>query len=270
MVTVVLPDGSTKQQQLPESLYVAQNAMNLAVQIAPHSTVTVSQMVISPSFAFPPVSGGSTLRALADQRGMFIGSTSQEFNLANDPRYNGFVSRDFNLLIASGESLWNQIRPARDQYNFVPADLTMNYAKKNGMRMRNYIIWQYAPDLPGWLTSGNFSRDDLLTIMAEYINTVVPRYPSIEEWIVVNEAFTSNGGLRPGFWYRGIGADYIEQAFRLTRQASPNAVLLYNDDHSEIAARVDGMAIEEEIGCFSTMMTIARLPVHNRTRCTTC
>jgi len=35
------------------------------------------------------------------------------------------------------------------------------------------------------------------------------------------------------FWYKKIGPDYVEPAFRLAREADPNAILILNDDHNE-------------------------------------
>jgi GH35 family endo-1,4-beta-xylanase len=49
-------------------------------------------------------------------------------------------------------------------------------------------------------------------------------------WDVVNEAIDdSTGGLRDTVFLRGLGPGYIAEAFRLAREADPEALLVYND-----------------------------------------
>ncbi len=52
-------------------------------------------------------------------------------------------------------------------------------------------------------------------------------------WDVVNEAFDDNGGFRDTLWYRVMGEDYIEMAFRFAHEADPDARLHYNDYSTE-------------------------------------
>jgi endo-1,4-beta-xylanase len=52
-------------------------------------------------------------------------------------------------------------------------------------------------------------------------------------WDVVNEAVDDNNKMRESVWYKVIGPDYIEQAFRFAREADPDAKLFYNDYNTE-------------------------------------
>jgi len=66
--------------------------------------------------------------------------------------------------------------------------------------------------------------------MRTHIATVVGRYRGkILGWDVVNEALNEEGTLRESPWWRGIGDDYIAQAFTAAHEADPNAELYYND-----------------------------------------
>ena len=54
--------------------------------------------------------------------------------------------------------------------------------------------------------------------------------PGAPAWDVVNEAIdNAQPGLRSTVFSRGLGADYVAEAFRLARQADPEAELIYND-----------------------------------------
>lgn len=72
-------------------------------------------------------------------------------------------------------------------------------------------------------------------LLREHIHRVVGhfrrRYPGlVRDWDVVNEAVDNDGTLRRTIWQRWIGNDYIDWAFRFTREAAgPRARLFYND-----------------------------------------
>jgi GH35 family endo-1,4-beta-xylanase len=52
----------------------------------------------------------------------------------------------------------------------------------------------------------------------------------VRAWDVVNEAIADNGpGLRDTVFRQKLGDQYIADAFRLARQADPQALLFYND-----------------------------------------
>jgi len=78
--------------------------------------------------------------------------------------------------------------------------------------------------------------------MVNHINTVLAHYKGrVFSWDVVNEAVRN--GINPGDqnrdwrtqlredsgWFKAMGADYIELAFRTARAADPDILLYYND-----------------------------------------
>src|SRR5262249_41587679 len=92
---------------------------------------------------------------------------------------------------------------------------------------------------PGWVTNGNYTPDQLSSILQSHISTVVGRYAGqIYAWDVVNEGFNDDGTMRSTIWYNtpGIGltgTGYIEQALRWAHAADPQALLFYNDYNAE-------------------------------------
>ncbi|MBI3538068.1 MAG: endo-1,4-beta-xylanase, partial [Chloroflexi bacterium] len=126
------------------------------------------------------------------------------------------------------------LRPTQTTYKFDDADYLVNFAQTNGMQVRGHtLVWHN--QTPKWLSDGNFSREHLIAILREHITTVVARYRGrISAWDVVNEAIDDQtGNLRETIWSKGIGAEYIEMAFRFARDADPNVKLIYNDYSGE-------------------------------------
>src|SRR5260370_21141800 len=119
--------------------------------------------------------------------------------------------------------------PRGDVYTFAKAYSIVAFAQAHRMQGRGpKLAWHNA--LPAWLTSGNFTRDDLIAILRDHIMTEVIRYRGqVNIWDVVNEAVGDDGNLRASTWLRGIGPDYIDMAFQWAHEANPQARLFYND-----------------------------------------
>jgi len=172
---------------------------------------------------------GSSLRTLAQARGIYVGAAVAITPLRYEPRYTEALKREFNMITAENAMKIAAIRPNRQTFNFKDADAILSFAQANQMQVRGHtLVWH--KDLPGWLTGGNFSRDELMIILKEHIQTVVGHYKGrILAWDVVNEAVDENGAPRDSLWRRVIGPDYIEMAFRWAHEADPQALLFYND-----------------------------------------
>ena len=148
------------------------------------------------------------------------------------------MAREFNLIEPENATKFGPIHPAEDNYNFSTADGIVSYAAQHGMRVRGHVfVWHM--QVPGWVTNGKFTPEQLSEILHKHILKVGGRYRGkIYAWDVVNEAFLDNGSLRDTLWCNqpGIGLQgtaYIEQAFRWAREADPNALLFYNDYGAE-------------------------------------
>jgi endo-1,4-beta-xylanase len=181
------------------------------------------------------VAEAQTLRAAADARGLRIGAAVNMSPFRNEAIYTQTLGREFNMLVAENAMKFDAMHPAQNTYNFTDADALVAYAEANDMAVRGHtLVWH--SQIPGWLTGGNFTRDQVIAIMRDHIMTVVGRYRGrILAWDVVNEAVSDNNGqLRTdSFWHQRIGPEYIAMAFQFAREADPNAILYYNDYSAE-------------------------------------
>jgi endo-1,4-beta-xylanase len=179
----------------------------------------------------------------ATSREFYFGAAVAMSPFRNEVVYRETLQREFNIIVAENAFKWDAVRPTRTSFNFTDTDALVNFAQTNNMKIRGHtLVWHN--QLPGWLTSGNFTRDEVIQILREHILTFVGRYRGIVwAWDVVNEAVDDSGNLRTSsFWYQKIGPEYIKMAFDFAREADPNARLYYNDYSIEgLSAKSDAV-----------------------------
>lgn len=185
---------------------------------------------------------GTSLRSLAQQRGVGIGTAVDWQPFKNDPNYREVLAREFNILIPENAWKFEIVHPKPNTYNFAQIDTLVEFAKANQMQVRGHpLVWHYS--IPKWVEKGNFTRDDYIEILRNHIYTVVGRYRGqIPVWDVVNEAINRDGSLRDTIWLRNIGPEYIDMAFRWAHEADPQAKLFYGEYMiEEINLKSDGV-----------------------------
>ena len=190
----------------------------------------------------PPAAAGAhgvpdpttaTLRQLARHTKLEIGTAVDTSALRNDATYRRLVATEFSSVTPENVMKWDTIHPERHRYDFTQADQLVAFAREHDQKVRGHVLVWHS-QLPAWLTSGTWTRDELRSILREHIFTVAGHYRGrIWAWDVVNEAFNDDGTLRDTIWLRTIGPDYIADAFRWAHQADPKAILFYNDYNVE-------------------------------------
>ena len=183
----------------------------------------------------PPTSPGPTppgtqvdpLRDGARASGKLVGTAVQS-SLFADGRYSSVLSRHFNYLTAEYEMKWDAIEHTRGASNFGPGDSIVGYGLANGMRIKGHtLIWHAS--VPPWL--GALSAVEFRAAFETHIREVAEHFRGqLYAWDVVNEAVADDGtGLRDTVFRQKLGDQYIADAFRLAKQADPQALLFYND-----------------------------------------
>jgi len=173
------------------------------------------------------------LRDLAPLCGIWIGPAVAYGPLVTEPIYGEVLAREFNLFTPENEMKWAPIHPQRSQYSFARADALVDFAAANGIALHGHtLVWHQ--QVPDWLSSGSFTRDEMVDILRDHIYTVAGRYSGYAvAWDVVNEAFNDDGTLRHTLWLDRIGPDYIDLAFQFASDADPYSQLIYNDYGNE-------------------------------------
>ena len=161
----------------------------------------------------------------------------------NDANQLNLLKKHFNIITAENDMKPNHLAPKErgGQYNFSPADRLINEMLDNGIKIHGHtLVWHNQTH--AWMTEGTPAQ--VRQTLINHINTVLTHFKGkTVSWDVVNEAVLER--INPGTdvndwknqlrketesgWYRAVGPDYIELAFRTARAADPDILLYYND-----------------------------------------
>jgi len=160
------------------------------------------------------------LRDLADAKGVKIGVV-----LDNER----FLGTEFNT--GSVTSAWNVTTQPQspDKISFQHEDHQVNVANRyqlDNITLISLVDW----NPPDWLINGNYTREQLIQIVQQYIKTMMEHFKGkVTIYSVVNEPLTQIRGM-PDFFHDKIGPEYFEIAYRAAREADPSAILILNDN----------------------------------------
>ena len=173
------------------------------------------------------------LRAAASQRGIIIGTAVSARALKRSHGYRTELAREFSSITPENAMKWEVTEPRRGHFEFGDADRIVAFAGDHNMRVRGHVLMWHQQN-PGWLTGGNFTRSQLVSILREHIFKLVGRYRGhVASWDVINEVMGDDGHLRKTFWLQRLGPQYIDLAFRFAHEADPAATLYYNEIGAE-------------------------------------
>ncbi|MFJ2580885.1 endo-1,4-beta-xylanase [Kitasatospora aureofaciens] len=183
---------------------------------------------------------GTSLRSLAQARGIYFGASLAQSDL-NNPSLTAVAGREFGMLTPANEMKWDTTEPRPGSFDFAPGDRIASYARANGMRLRGHtLVWHN--QLPSWVRG--LPADQLRAAMRRHITAEAGHYKGqVYAWDVVNEAFNEDGSFRTDDpFHNALGDGYIADALRTARAADPNAKLYLNDYNIEgLNAKSDAM-----------------------------
>ncbi|GAA2302796.1 endo-1,4-beta-xylanase [Streptomyces kunmingensis] len=174
----------------------------------------------------------ATLGDLAERTGRYFGSAVDNPELA-DTDYADLLGTEFDSTTPGNGMKWYATEPQRGVFDFTAGDEIVRYAKAHGLKLRGHtLLWH--SQLPGWLTSGTWTADELRAILKNHITQVVKHYRGkVFAWDVANEIMNEDGTYRENLFYTTLGPGYIADALRWARAADPKVKLYLNDYNVE-------------------------------------
>jgi len=193
----------------------------------------MKQIVACVTIAMLAGAAAAGLRELAAPHGLRIGSMQYALNSTNDLAYAQVSQGNFSILTI--DQKMDKLQPSEGTFTFGAADGLVDYAKRNGMKVRLHVLTYHA-GVPSWVLNetNTWTRARAEQILSNHITRVVQYFTNrVDYYDVVNESFWDDASWRRTLWLDGLGSSYIAQAFRWARLADTNAQLFYNDNRCE-------------------------------------
>ncbi len=150
--------------------------------------------------------------------------------------YPEIFQREFNAFTPENDTKIDQLQPSQGTWNFTNSDALLALATQSPVWFKGHtLIWHSQP--PPYLPAQFTDVAELDAYMKSHIDAVLAYYGDAAfAWEVVNEAidgtapresvFSTPGGVAPNL-------DFVGRAFRMAREADPDALLYYNDYNLE-------------------------------------
>ncbi len=204
-----------------------------------------------------PAPADTTLAGLAAKHDLLFG-TAFDANFATlEPGYRDILGSQFAVVTPGNSMKWDATQPSRTTFRYTNADAQVAYAEGRGMKIRGHtLVWH--SQLPSWVSAGNWTKQQLMDILREHVQTVAARYKGrVYAWDVVNEPFEENGTRRQSVFQRVIGDDYIALAFQWAHEADPDARLYLNEYNAE------GLGAKSNaVYALAQQLVAAGVPIH--------
>jgi endo-1,4-beta-xylanase len=204
--------------------------------IPPPSGSTPEQQVAEMRLSYNEVEG---LRTLADfPIGTEVSAADQENSIFIVTDQQPVLAHHFSNLVAGSIMKSPTLHPQENEFAFDSADQLVDFALANNMTMHGHTLlwhrydWTGEPLNPVWMENYTGDWDAMLET---HVRTIVDHFANrVTSWDIVNEAVdynvqTDRADYRDNIFYRNIGPEYIENAYRVARAADPEAQLYYND-----------------------------------------
>ena len=183
------------------------------------------------------------LRPLAEKIRLNLGAAVPSDALKENiemGRYQKSVLDNYTMIEPENDlkppALWHSV----GKYDFTKTDFFVDWAMKHKLKVRGHVL-VYAKDegytIPRWVLDmeKSITPEQAKAMLHDYIIDVAGRYKGkIIAWDVINEAIDDRPNdnpfnLRASFWFRKLGVDFLEYAFRFAHEADPKCKLYYND-----------------------------------------
>jgi endo-1,4-beta-xylanase len=173
-----------------------------------------------------------SLRSRAQASGIRFGCAGAAPIVQSDAILQEKIATEANIFIPEGHLKWEFTEPRPNEFDFAGPDSIVDFAARHDMIMHGHTLVWYAA-IPDWVARMATAADARLAL-ERHIGTLVSRYRGkIWAWDVVNEPIEPNdrldSGYRNSIWFRLLGIDHVDLAFRLARAADPATPLSLNE-----------------------------------------
>ena len=240
-VTRTVPASDARAGAYPVRVRVAHAKICYNIRMTAHS-ISRWRLFAALALTAPACAAAVPAPQLCDAFPFKLGVAVSNAQIADAPeRELALIARHFNSVTPENALKPQPLQPEEGVFRFEQADRYVDWAEAHGMKIIGHVLVWHS-QLPQWFTrdaNGELcSRETLLRRMETHITTVVGRYKGrIHGWDVVNEAVEGDGSYRQSDFYKILGEEFIDAAFRFAHAADPACELYYNDYGNESARK---------------------------------
>jgi len=191
----------------------------------PSPTSTTSLPGTTPT---TPPATGTGLDAKIKAKGKQYYGVAVDRNTLGISQIDAISKAEFGSVTPENSMKWDSTESSQNNFNYAGGDFLVNWAQTNGKQVRGHtLVWH--SQLPGWVSNIN-SAATLTSVIQNHVTQLVTRWKGkIHHWDVVNEVFEDNGSWRNSVFYRLLGEQFVDIAFKAAAAADPSARLYIND-----------------------------------------
>ncbi|KAF2744816.1 glycoside hydrolase family 10 protein [Sporormia fimetaria CBS 119925] len=192
------------------------------------------------------------LDVLAKRAGLQYFGTAIDNVVLNNTQYTSIAHNksEFGQVTPSNGMKWMFTEPERGVFNWTAALEIVKPARKARQLTRCHaFVWH--TQLPAWIDHTNWTKPELVSILENHIKNEARAFKDdCIAWDVVNEAFNEDGTYRETIFYKVIGKEYIELAFKFARKYTPRKTMLYYNDYNIETVNNKSLAVAELVKDF--------------------
>lgn len=169
-----------------------------------------------------------TLKQAASSVKKFYGSAISEAVIEQDKAYANLIRSQCSIATTEGAFKWVVIEPQPGQFNFTPADKTINFCAANNIKLRGHtLVWHMArPDWVSYPPSLSDVQRHFTGVMGRYRNN-----KTLYSWDIINEIIAdspqdaeNDDGLR-----KGVTKEYVRDVFQIAASIDNTKEFVIND-----------------------------------------
>ena len=156
-------------------------------------------------------------------------------------KYKDLVVSQYNEVVIENQMKPYCIHPSENVYDFSGADAIVEFAQKNGLKVRGHGL-VYEKIFPAWFTQNadgtTASYDTVMKRLEDHVRTIVRHFKGkIYCYDVVNELF-GHAGWDIRDLAKIVGPEnLIANVFQWAHEEDPDAILILNDNYYDIPSK---------------------------------
>jgi endo-1,4-beta-xylanase len=174
------------------------------------------------------------LRSLARTSGIKFGCAASAPSEQQDSLLLKKIATEANIFVPEVHLKWEYTEPAPNVFDFTAPDSIADFAVRHDMIMHGHtLVWH--GQLPGWSQKSRAEGTQGLhwNVISKLWCLAIAARSGLGMWLTSRSSRLT--ALRTVIWFRWLGIDYVDLAFRLARAADRKTPLSLNEYGFEYA-----------------------------------